>query len=173
MTVLLVIVYLAAITAANLAVAWFGPAAAPWIALVLIGLDLTCRDVLHDRWTHGRTWKMAGLILGGSAASWGINQVALDIPNVGRVAAASAVSFLLASSADWLVYQLAQRRPWWQRVNGSNVVGALVDSLAFLPLAFGQVLPGPMAGQFVAKVAGGFGWSLLLARLRRPVVERA
>lgn len=169
---ILVVVYLAAITAANLLVAHYGPAIAPWTALAFIGLDLTCRDTLHDRWTHGRTWKMGALILGGSAVSWLVNLWLLDLPNVNRVAAASAVAFLASASADWAVYQLAIRRPWWQRVNGSNVVGAAVDSLLFLPLAFGQVVPGPMVGQFLAKVAGGALWSIPL-RWRRPTPERA
>ena len=171
MTVILVALYLVAIVAANLLLAWLGPGAAPWIAFALIGLDLTCRDVLHDRWGQHRTRNMARLIAAGSVASWLVNRLALDLPNVGRIAVASAVAFALATTADWAIYHLAQRRPWWERANTSNVAGALVDTLTFLPLAFGQFLPGPMVGQFVAKVAGGFVWSLALARVRSQHAE--
>jgi len=45
----------------------------------------------------------------------------------------------------------------------------LVDSLLFPTLAFGAVMPAIIAGQFFAKVAGGFFWSLILHHLfQRP-----
>jgi uncharacterized PurR-regulated membrane protein YhhQ (DUF165 family) len=48
-------------------------------------------------------------------------------------------------------------------VNGSNVVGAAADSLIFPALAFGwPLLWSVVLGLFVAKVAGGFLWSLIL-----------
>ena len=161
MTILLVALYLVAIVAANLAVAAFGPAVTPLTAFMLIGLDLTTRDALHDRWRgHALPARMALLIATGSLASWLIN------PAAGRIALASALAFALAATADALVYHLARRRPWLQRANASNLVGAAVDSLAFPTLAFGVLLPGIVALQFAAKVAGGLVWSLLLARTR-------
>ena len=45
-----VALYLAAIVAANLLVATYGPAVAVLNAFWLIGLDLSLRDRLHDRW---------------------------------------------------------------------------------------------------------------------------
>ena len=42
-------IYIAAMTAANLSVAAFGPAITPVNAFVLIGLDLALRDYLHVR----------------------------------------------------------------------------------------------------------------------------
>jgi queuosine precursor transporter len=165
MTLILVALYLVAIVAANLAVAAFGPAVTPLTAFLLIGLDLTTRDVLHDRW-HGRVLpaRMALLIATGSLASWLIN------PAAGRIALASAMAFALAATTDALAYHLARRRPWLQRANTSNLAGALVDSIAFPTLAFGALLPGIVALQFAAKVTGGLVWSLLLTRTReRPV----
>ena len=49
-------------------------------------------------------------------------------------------------------------------MNGSNIVGAAADSLIFPTLAFGAFLPWVVLGQFVAKVAGGALWALVLAR---------
>ena len=151
--------YLVAIIIANLTVAWFGPKMVIINAFLFIGLDLTARDALHDAW-HGRNlWaKMAGLITVGSVLSWMLNQSA------GRIALASFAAFGCAATVDTLIYHLLGNRARWQRVNGSNVVSAAVDSLVFPTLAFGSLLPLIIAGQFAAKVAGGFIWSLILRR---------
>ena len=54
---------------------------------------------------------------------------------------------------------------------GSNVFGALVDSLVFPTIAFGGFLPWITLGQFAAKVAGGFLWSLVLGLRKRERVS--
>jgi len=161
------ILYLAAITAANLLAARFGPAASVPVAFALIGLDLTCRDTLHDRWHRRRLWpKMAALITAGSVLSWAVQ------PAAGRVAVASAAAFAVAATLDAVTYHLLGRRPRPIRVNGSNLAGAAADSLVFPTLAFGGLLPLVVAGQFAAKALGGLVWSLLLGRRRAgPVGE--
>ena len=65
---------------------------------------------------------------------------------------------------DTVAYHLLRNRVWWQRVNGSNVLSAAVDSVIFPQLAFGAFLPAIVLGQFVAKVAGGALWSVILGR---------
>ena len=150
--------YLAAIIAANLSVAWFGASASIVNAFLFIGLDLTARDRLHDAW-HGRglAWKMALLVLAGSGLTVLLNWSAW------RIALASAVAFAAAALVDTLCYHLLRGKARLLRVNGSNVPSALVDSFAFPTLAFGfPLLWGVMLGQFVAKVGGGFLWSLIL-----------
>ena len=96
---------------------------------------------------------MAALIATGSVISWLLNR------DAGQIALASFVAFLLAGIADTVSYHLLRNRAWWQRVNGSNVVSAAVDSLVFPTLAFGALLPAIVIGQFAAKVAGGAMWS--------------
>lgn len=162
---LLIGLYLAAIAAANLSVAAFGPAASIVNALLLIALDLTARDRLHDAWAgRGIVHKMALLILAGSALSYALNRSA------GPIALASCAAFGVSAALDALVYSRLRARPWWQRVNGSNLAGAAADSLIFPLLAFGwPPLWWVMLGQFVAKVAGGWLWSLML----RPRGEAA
>jgi uncharacterized PurR-regulated membrane protein YhhQ (DUF165 family) len=54
------------------------------------------------------------------------------------------------------------RGSWQLRANASNATGALVDSLIFPTIAFGVLMPHIIAMQFVAKVFGGFLWSLIL-----------
>jgi hypothetical protein len=156
-----VVAYLLAITVANLAVVTFGPSITPYTAFLLIGLDLSVRDKLHEQW-HGRhLWpRMFALIAAGGLLSWLVNGAA------GRIAIASCIAFAAAGAVDALVYHLMRREPWHVKVNGSNVVSAAGDSVIFPSIAFGALLPVVIAGQFVAKVAGGALWSWVLGQRR-------
>jgi len=149
------LIYVAAICAANASVYTWGPVATPINAFLLIGLDLTLRDRLHDR--YGLVGSSA-LALVAAGASYGLN------PAGATIALASAVSFALASLADGSLYQALRGRNYLTRSNGSNTAGALVDSLTFPTIAFGVLMSEVIALQFVAKVAGGFMWSLLLRK---------
>lgn len=153
--------YLAAIVAANLAVATYGPSAAPYAAFAFIGLDLTARDRLHEAW-HGRGlwYKMAALIAAGSILSYALNAGA------GQIALASFIAFMLANVADTLIYSALHSARPAIRVNVSNIGSALVDSLAFPTLAFGVFLPWLILIQFALKVAGGLVWYLVLMHRR-------
>lgn len=160
----MIALYLVAIVAANLLVAWFGPAVTILNAFLFIGLDLTARDRLHDRWRgEGLVWKMGLLIASGGLISYLLNR------DAGRIALASTVAFCAAALTDSLVYQLLRRRGYMLRVNGSNIPAAAVDSVVFPTLAFGGFLPWVTLGQFAAKVLGGFVWSLILGRRRAAV----
>lgn len=161
---MMIALYLIAIIAANLSVATFGPSVAVVNAFVFIALDLTARDALHEAWRgKGLRWRMVALIATGSLLSWLLNASA------GPIALASFVAFALSVTADALVYAALGGQARLVKINGSNVVGAAIDSLVFPALAFGLPLLWPIAvGQFVAKVAGGALWSLLLPLKLRP-----
>lgn len=156
--------YIAAIAAANLAAATWGPAITPWTALLLIGLDLSLRDYLHEKW---RDWRpMTALIAAGGAASWIVQ------PAAGRIALASTAAFVASATIDAAVYEWQRRRgaTWLVKANTSNTAAAAADSALFPLLAFGP-FPGiawVIAGQFVAKTAGGAAWAWLLNRNRDP-----
>jgi queuosine precursor transporter len=151
--------YLAAITAANLVSARFGPAASIFNAFVFIGFDLTCRDMLHEAWERKHiVIKMGALIAAGSAISYGINR------DAGTIAIASMVAFAVSASIDAFIYALLKGQARMLRINGSNVASALTDSVIFPTLAFGGFLPLVTLGQFVAKVIGGFIWSRIICR---------
>lgn len=157
----LIVLYLAAIVAANLTVAWFGPSVTIINAFLFIGLDLTARDRLHDAWRgSGLAWKMGLLIAAGGLLSYLLNR------DAGPIAVASTVAFATAASVDAIVYHLLRARPFLIRANASNIPAAATDSLVFPTLAFGGFLPWITLGQFAAKVAGGFIWSLILGRKR-------
>lgn len=156
-TRILITAYLFAIVIANLMVAALGPAVTPITAFLLIGLDLTARDRLHEAWRGQRLWlNMVALIASGSIISYLLNA------NAGPIALASFVAFAASGAVDALVYHLLGSRAYLVRVNGSNVVSAAVDSLLFPTLAFGMLLPWVVLGQFVAKVAGGAVWAWIL-----------
>ena len=151
-----VVLYLAAIVAANMSVAAFGPGVTIINAFWLIGLDLTLRDRLHDEWRGNVVGRMVLLIAAGGAISYVLNV------NAGPIALASTVAFTVSAALDGLAYHFLAGYRRLVRVNGSNVVGAAADSILFPTLAFGSLLPLIVLGQFAAKVAGGFLWSLVI-----------
>lgn len=154
-----VLAYLAANVLANLSVSYFGPISTPINAFLLIAFDLVSRDALHERW-HYKHLKLKMLLLIGTGAilSYLVNRGA------GQIAIASFVAFLLTGIADTLVYHFLRNKPKLIKVNGSNFVSATVDSIAFPTLAFGSFIPWVILGQFLAKVLGGYIWSLILFR---------
>jgi hypothetical protein len=155
-------IYVAAIAAANLSVATFGPWVSPINAFLLIGLDLSLRDHLHEKWRGPQLVpRMLALIAAAGAISYLLN------PAAGTIALASMAAFTVAALVDATVYQALIRRGYLTRANGSNAAGALADSLIFPTIAFGGFLPHIVALQFAAKVAGGAVWALVIRRWAR------
>lgn len=161
--------YLGANILANLLLLFFGPAMTLFNATVFIGFDLTTRDRLHSVWAgRGLFWKMGALIAAGGFASWAISG-----GGAGPIALGSALAFFASGAADAVAYGLLGRYAPMLRVNGSNIVSALVDSVVF-PLVVNAVAPVPffpvailgplILGQFAVKVFGGAMWSFLLRR---------
>lgn len=154
-------IYIAALVAANLLVAWLGPWFSLVNAFVLIGLDLSLRDKLHDLWDgEYLPIKMGGLIATASIVSYAIN------PATGMIAFASLTAFCLSMVADTVAYQYLKNKDWMVRVNGSNTAGALVDSVVFPTIAFGGLMIEIVALQFIAKLGGGFIWSKILVKFK-------
>jgi hypothetical protein len=126
------------------------------------GLSFVLRDSLHD--AAGKWWTLA-VIATGAALSFLIADP--------FIALASAVAFGLSETADLAVYTPLRKRGYIRAAVTSNVVGAFVDTIAFLAIAGFPVmaaLPGQMVGKLaitlavVALVAGA-----RLAVPRKPV----
>jgi uncharacterized PurR-regulated membrane protein YhhQ (DUF165 family) len=158
-----VLIYAAAMTVANLTIAYFGPWVSPINAFVLIGLDLALRDWLHVRL---KAWQMLALIGASGALTYALN------PSAQHIVIASAAAFTLAALVDWQAFTRINGT-WLRRSLGSNVVGAVVDTVVFSALAFVLLSPSPKpldvvmqiaALQLAAKVAGGSLWAWALAR---------
>lgn len=151
-----VAIYIGAITAANLLVFAFGPWFSPINALLLIGLDMSLRDKLHD---HYGFWKSLSIVGVAGVISYLLN------PTIAQIAIASVASFTLSGIADALVYQGLIKKAPLVRMNASNTAGAAVDSILFPTLAFGVFMPWVMLLQFAAKVVGGAVAAYFLARV--------
>lgn len=128
------------------------------------GAALALRDATQD--TLGRRGVLAVIVVGAALS------FVLADP---FIAVASAAAFLLSEVADFAVYTplraqsgLGDRR-WALAVVASNVVGAVVDTVVFLAIAFGAaaVLPA-VPGQMVGKA-----WATLAFLLVGWVVGRA
>jgi hypothetical protein len=155
------VIFISALIIANLLVAWIGPWFSIVNAFVLIGLDLTIRDKLHESWKNDKLiLKMGGLILISSLVSYFIN------PASGMIAVASLLAFALSMAADTITYHFLHNRSWFVKSNGSNVAGAAVDSLVFPTVAFGGLMIDIVLMQFLAKVLGGLVWTYFIKRIR-------
>lgn len=150
------VIYILSMVSANILVWWLGPWFSPINSFILIGLDLTLRDVMHERISK---WQMAAMIVIGGAITFLAN------PSAYQIALASSVAFVVSSMADWATYSKLRSYKWLVRSNGSNVVGAVVDSAIFPTLAFGAFMPHIIAMQFLAKVIGGSVWAYLLRKM--------
>ena len=135
--------YLACIVAANWLVQNVGivtvaPGLVAPAGVFAVGVALTLRDATQR--TLGIT-AVVFAILAGAALSY------LIAPSL---AIASGCAFLISEAADLLVYTPLERRGYIAAVAVSNIIGALVDSVVFLWLAFGSLAF--LKGQFVGKV---------------------
>ena len=95
--------------------------------VLAIGVALVARDAVH-RYAGWRA-ALSAIVLG----------VALSAAVAPSVAAASAVAFGVGELADMAIYAPLRRYRPALAILASGTVGALVDSLAFLWIAFGSV----------------------------------
>lgn len=149
------VIYVLAIVCANLSVATFGPWVSPLNSFFFIGLDLTLRDKIHEK-NRNNVKVVIILIVVAGIISYLLN------PASGRIAVASAISFIIAGFVDTVIYQKYIKGKWMIKSNASNTGGALADSILFPTIAFGSIMPMIILLQFTAKVFGGFIWSLII-----------
>jgi uncharacterized PurR-regulated membrane protein YhhQ (DUF165 family) len=148
-----VLIFLAAIVLANLSVAHFGPVSTPINAFFLIGLNLTLRDSIHDRWHNKNlTIKMLALVVASAGITYALNK------NAGIIGLASVIAFTASLSADWILYQAFWNKKKWQKMLYSNTGSAAVDSVLFPTIAFGAIMPEIIILQFLAKFFGSSFW---------------
>lgn len=145
-------IYTAAMIAANLIVAFFGPWVSPINSFFLIGLDLALRDKLHMML---KPLQMLALIMATGVLTYLFN------PTISKIAIASSISFMAAALVDWGVFRAITGK-WIRRSIWSNTAGAAVDSIIFPTLAFAVFLPHIIAMQFLSKIAGATFWSFIL-----------
>jgi uncharacterized PurR-regulated membrane protein YhhQ (DUF165 family) len=158
------LIYILAVLIANYTATWF--IALPIFGLVSVGtlvfgVTFTQRDRVHR---FGR--KPVYLMILAAAVGMVFESMVLGVS--WRIIAASFTAIVLSETADTEVYQRLLKRPWMQRVIGSNLVSIPLDSLLFNLIAFSGVFAPAMLtaiifGEIVAKFATG-----ALAALWRP-----
>lgn len=113
--------------------------------VLTVGFALVLRDIVQR--CLGIWWGLGAIVLGTLIS-------AALAP--GALVLASGVAFLLSECADFAVYTPLQRRGLIVAVLASAAAGLLVDSVAFLWLAFGSLEF--LAGQVVGKL-----WAVLIS----------
>ena len=96
--------------------------------VLMIGFALVLRDWLHE--ISGRTWAAVAVIAGAGLS------LALSPP---ALAAASAGAFLFSEMADLAVYSKLRERSKPVAVLVSQLIGAVIDSMLFVCIAFGSL----------------------------------
>lgn len=107
----------------------------------LAGLSFVLRDSLQD--ALGKRWTLAVIVVGAALSFLVADPF---------IALASAVAFALSEGADLAVYTPLRKRGYVRAALASNVVGAFVDTVAFLAVA-GFPIRQAIAGQMVGKLA--------------------
>ena len=107
------------------------------------GVALVARDFVHE---FGGVKTVLGVIGLGVALS-----LLLADP---AIALASGVAFLVSELADMAVYTPLREKRWRLAVIGSSIVGAIIDTILFLGIAFGvaALTTEAITGQLVGKV---------------------
>lgn len=127
---------------------------------------LLARNVTQD--ATGRA-VIVLLMLAGCGLSWWLASP--------QLAVASAVAFALSETADMAVYTPLRARGWSRAVAAASLVGAVVDTFAFLYLAGFPLTADTVTGQLLVKV--GISWLIAAtvgvsnAVLRQPDCQRA
>lgn len=137
---------------ANWLVAKYGPVPVGFgleapAGVYAVGLAFTLRDIVHR--TLGRTAVIAAVLAGCALAYW-VGAAATVPGGYVSIAVASALAFLISETLDLLTYESVQNMSFTGAVVASNVVGAVIDSLLFLTLAFGSLAF--LSGQIVGKL---------------------
>lgn len=159
------IALLGAVLAANYVTTQFGmvPVGFGLVATAgtyLAGLTFILRDSLHD--AAGKRVTLA-VIAAGALLSFLVADPFIAI--------ASAVAFSLSELADLAVYSPLRKRGYVRAAIASNVVGSIVDTVAFLAIAgfpIWAAFPGQMAGKLLVTAAVMF--AVILFRLRRAII---
>lgn len=149
-------IYIVAVLVANYTATWFIPL--PLFGMVSVGtlvfgITFTQRDRVHR---HGRRTVYFMIFL----AAVGMVLESLFLGVAWRIIAASLIAIVLSESADTEIYHSLLRRPWMQRVVGSNLVSIPLDSLLFNLIAFAGVfaplmLAAIVFGEIVTKFVTG------------------
>lgn len=122
-------------------------------ALFIVPFDFVIRAYFHETWRGWQLFfRLSVLILSASLITFALNHKTM------MIAIASFCAFLLAHTSASAFYQLMRKHTYLIKVNGSDIIGAVVDSTVFQLIAFGALSSTISVTQVLLKVLGGFLW---------------
>lgn len=153
MQALKISVYLCAFILSNFLVLKLGSVGLIFTALFLIPFDFVMRCIFHETWKGFELiTKMILLVIAAGFITYLINY------ETKQIAFASIIGFTGAQITAGMFYQLAIKKSYLIKVNGSDAVGILIDSALFQMVAFGLIDWKIFVSQFSLKILGGLFW---------------
>lgn len=152
--------YLIALVAANLIVKHFGPPGLWFSSALLIPFDFVCRAIFHETW-KGKNLVINLLLLTivSGIITFALNHEALNI------AMASFSGIVAVQIFAGIFYQAFLKKSYFFKVNLSDIVAIIVDSIVFQLVAFGAVNFEVTGGQMLIKAIGGLFWFFIIFKL--------
>lgn len=149
--------YLAALVLANLIVKHFGPTGIWFASFFLIPFDFVCRCIFHETWQGKKLIRNLFLItLVSSIITIILNTSAY------RIAFASICSIIGVQVFAGVIYQIFKKKSYLLKVNFSDLIAVVVDSLIFQFIAFSVFDWHITIGQMLIKLAGGLFWYFII-----------
>lgn len=146
-------IYLIAFILANYIVIWYGPNGLIFTALFLVPFDFVMRCIFHETMKGFKLFMfMAFLVSTASLITYFINQNSINI------AVGSAIGFASAQLFAGVFYQIFIKKSYFVKVNGSDFIGIICDSIVFQLIAFNSINSSITISQILMKVVGGLFW---------------
>lgn len=151
--------FLLAFIGANLVVKYFGAPGLVIASFILVPLDLVLRCLIHEKLTGKRlVLLLSGLTIAAAVITYLINRDAK------WVALGSIAGFTAAQVFGGTFYQLAKpvSDSWFLKVNVSDLIAIVFDSIAFQLVAFSDIDIYVLLGQMGIKFCGGLLWYYII-----------
>lgn len=156
----LIILYLAALIAANLIVKHFGAYGLWFSSVILIPFDFVCRCIFHENWKGIKLVKnLILLTLASGLITVLLNYDALNI------ALASFAGIAAVQIGAGLFYQRFKNKSLFFKVNLSDLVAIVIDSIVFQYVAFQIIDFEVTGGQILIKFIGGLFWFFIIFKV--------
>jgi uncharacterized PurR-regulated membrane protein YhhQ (DUF165 family) len=146
-------IYLVAFILANFIVLHFGANGLIFTALFLIPFDFVMRCLFHEQWKGIElVLKLGALVAVASIITYFINHDSINI------ALGSMFGFIAAQIFAGVFYQKMIKKSFFVKVNGSDAIAIIVDSIVFQLVAFSVIDTSITILQTILKIAGGLFW---------------
>lgn len=155
-----IVFYLIALVSANLIVKHFGAPGLWFSSALLIPFDFICRAIFHETWKGEKlVINLLLLTVVSGIVTFVINHKALDI------ALASFSGIVAVQVFAGIFYQMFMKKSYFFKVNLSDLIAIIVDSITFQLVAFNSVNFEVTGGQMLIKALGGLFWYYIIFKI--------